>query len=336
MMKNYVIIPTYKEAENLRELLPLLTRYKVIIVDDNSRDGTREICKRYKNVKLIVRKNKRGLASAVMDGVLSIRDKNARVVVADADFEHDYSRINDVFNLLNKNDFVECVKVGKRLWDRSIISATARRLLYMLVPESTWLRDPMSGFFGFRTKSVNLVKVKPQGYKIMLEIFMNLKKGSKKTHMEYSYGYRKHGKSKLKFKVIMEFILQVLRLNNYRIFVFLAIGVAGIFLNELLLYLFYLRFPLLPSLVYAIVISTLVNFLMNHYITFRGRSRFVPTILKFSLVTFFAGVINLGIAFYLSFVILYLIANLIGIIISFLFKYIMSENFIWVKKNNYI
>jgi dolichol-phosphate mannosyltransferase len=329
MMKNYVIIPTYKEAENLKELLPLLTRYNVIIVDDNSLDGTEKICRKYGNVKLIVRKDKRGLASAVMDGVKSIKAKDANVVVADADFEHDYGRIKDVFNLLDKNDFVECIKKGKRLWNRGVISTAAKRFLYALVPESMWLKDPMSGFFGFRTKSVNLDKIKPVGYKIMLEVFMNLKKGSAKTHLEYDYGYRKHGKSKLKFKVITEFIGQVLRLNNYRVLVFLAIGVFGIFLNEFLLYAFYLRFPLFFSLVYAIVISTLANFLMNHYITFRNRSNFIPSIIKFSVVTFFAGLINLGVAFYLSYVIMYLIANFIGIVLSFIFKYLLSENFIW-------
>ncbi|MCL4375961.1 glycosyltransferase [Candidatus Parvarchaeota archaeon] len=328
-MKNYVIIPTYKEADNLKELLPLLTKYNVIIVDDNSLDGTEKICRKYKNVRLIVRKNKRGLASAVTDGILSIKEKDAKVVVADADFEHDYSRIGDIFNLLDKNDFIECVKVGKRLWNRGIISTAAKRLLYMLVPESTWLKDPMSGFFGFRTGSVDIEKLKPQGYKIMLEIFMNLKKGSTKAHLEYNYGYRKHGRSKLKPRVIMEFIEQVLRLNNYRILVFLAIGVFGIFLNEFLLYLFYLKFPLFLSLVYAIVISTLANFLMNHYITFKGRSNFIPSILKFSLVTLVAGLINLGVAFYLSFVVMYLIANFIGIVLSFVFKYLLSENFIW-------
>ncbi|MCL4396844.1 glycosyltransferase [Candidatus Parvarchaeota archaeon] len=333
-MKNYVVIPTYKEADNLKELLPLLTKYNVIIVDDNSLDGTENLCRKYKNVKLLVRKGKRGLASAVMDGIRSIKENDAKVVVADADFEHDYGRIKDVFNLLDKNDFVECVKVGKRLWNRGIISTTAKRLLYMLVPESTWLRDPMSGFFGFRTKSVSLNGVKPQGYKIMLEIFMNLKKGSRKTHLEYTYGYRKHGKSKLKPKVIMEFIEQMLRLNNYRVLVFLVIGIFGIFLNELLLYVFYLKLPLFISLVYAIVISTLVNFLMNHYITFKRRSNFIPSILKFSLVTFVAGLINLGVAFYLSFVIMYLIANLVGIVLSFIFKYLLSENFIWSTSKN--
>lgn len=332
-MKNYVIIPTYKEAENLKELLPLLKSFNVIIVDDDSNDGTAKICREFKNVKLIVRKNQRGLASAVLTGIKSIKEKDSNVAVADADFEHDYSRIKDIFKLLQKNDFVECVKQGKRLFHRGIISLTAKHVLYTLVPESTWLKDPMSGFFGFKTGSVNLENLHPIGYKIMLEIFMNLKKNAKKTHLIYSYGYRKRGKSKLKYKVIIEFLQQVLRLNNYRILLFAAIGIFGIFFNELLLYLFYLKFPLLISLIYAISLSTVANFLMNHYITFKKRSGFVGSLIKFGFVTFIAGIINLVIAYYLAVIVLYLIANFIGIVVSFIFKYVLSENFIWKIKS---
>ncbi|MCL5420804.1 MAG: glycosyltransferase, partial [Candidatus Parvarchaeota archaeon] len=96
-MKNYVVIPTYKEAENLRELLPLLKDFNVIIVDDNSNDGTAQICGGFKNVKLIVRKNERGLASAVLSGVKTITDKQAKVVVMDADFQHDPKKLPEFF-----------------------------------------------------------------------------------------------------------------------------------------------------------------------------------------------------------------------------------------------
>jgi dolichol-phosphate mannosyltransferase len=87
-MKKYVVIPVYKEAENLKDLLPLLRDFNVIIVDDDSKDGTERICSNFKNVKLIVRKNQKGLASAVVYGISSIKEKNAEIVVADADFEH--------------------------------------------------------------------------------------------------------------------------------------------------------------------------------------------------------------------------------------------------------
>jgi len=331
--KDYVIIPTYKEADNLKELLPLLKGYNVIIVDDNSNDGTIEICRGFKNVKLIVRENKRGLSSAVFDGIKSIKEDNANIVVADADFEHDYNSIDKIFKLLKNYDFVECVKIGRRSLKRGLISNMGKLALYTLVPETKWLKDPMSGFFGFRKQSVYLDKVKPIGYKIMLEIFMNLKKGSKKTHLYYRYGYRKYGKSKLSIKVIMEFLEQIMRLNNYRVLIFLSVGVFGIFLNEYLLYLFYSITTILYALIYAITISTVVNFLLNHFITFKSRSEIVGSFIKFVLVTTAGGIINLITAYYLSFIIMYLIANFVGILVAFIFKYSLAESYIWSIKN---
>ena len=332
--KRYIIIPTYKEAENLRELLPILRKYNVIIVDDNSQDGTEEICRKFRNVKLIIREKKLGLASAVLTGIRSIREKDASVVVTDADFEHDYNSIGRMFDLLSRYDFVEGVKKGKRLPSRGLISRLGTVFVKTLVPESKWLKDPMSGFFGFRLKSVNVERIKPIGYKIMLEVFMNLKKGSKKTHFPYPYGYRKHGKSKLSLLVMLQFVWQVLRLNNYRLALFLSIGIFGIFFNEFLLYEFYFFMPLIYALVYAIVISTLVNFLMNHYITFKARSPFSSSLAKFIGVTAASGVINLVVAYSLSLFMLYLLANFVGILIAFLFKYVFSEGYVWRTDNH--
>ena len=90
-----IIIPTYKEKENI---VPLIERihnslskydYEIVIVDDNSADGSEELvaglAKKYP-VKIIVRKNKRGLSSAVVDGIASTESEF--VIVMDADLQH--------------------------------------------------------------------------------------------------------------------------------------------------------------------------------------------------------------------------------------------------------
>lgn len=329
-MKKYVVIPVYKEAENLKDLLPLLRDFNVIIVDDDSKDGTEKICSNFKNVKLIVRKNQKGLASAVVSGISSIKEKNAEIVVADADFEHDYSRIKDVFKLLEKNDFVECVKSGKRLWNRGIISTGAKNLLYLLVPEAKWLQDPMSGFFGFRLASVDFKKVKPIGYKIMLEIFINLKKESKKKHLVYNYGYRKHGKSKLKINIIMEFLQQVLRLNKYRVLKFAFVGFIGLLVNEFIAFLFHPYIPIYIDFLISAEFGVISNFLLNHFFTFRRRTKAITAFPRYNFVALIGISIDVVIATLLSFRIEYLIANFIGIIVAFAFNYVLSEKFAWV------
>jgi Predicted membrane protein len=191
----------------------------------------------------------------------------------------------------------------------------------------------MSGFFGFSVDSVDWSRVRPIGYKIMLEVFMNLKDGSRKTHLEYPYGFREAGKSKLKPRIVLQFLLQIFRLNQMRFIEFMTIGIAGIFISEGLLYAFHAVTILPLALFYSIVISTVVNFLLNHYITFKSRSNFFGSFVKFGIVTLFAGMINFLVAIALSSVMAYLLANFIGIVISFVFKYALSEDFVWRIKS---
>lgn len=328
-MKEYVVIPTYKEYENLRVILPKLSKFNVIIVDDNSRDGTESLCKKFTNVKLVVRPSKMGLASAVIAGVASIKEKDARIVVTDADFEHDHSRIKDAFKALKNVDFIECVKVGKRDAKRAIISLTGKIICRSAVPESNMLKDPMSGFFGFRLSKVNMNKVHPLGYKIMLEIFMNLKVRSRIGHLYYSYGERKRGKSKLSIKVILEFILQVLELSDFRFAWFLGIGIFNTLLNEIILYTLYQFMPLTLSLAFSILIPVLPSFLLNHYITFKARSMFLPSLWKFTWINVLTFTINYTLALYLSASVFYLLANFIAIVVAFIVRYAIAENYIW-------
>jgi dolichol-phosphate mannosyltransferase len=327
--ENYVVIPTYKECENLKILLPQLSKLKLIIVDDNSNDGTEELCGRFKNVRLIVRRDKRGLSSAVLDGIKSIRSKNAKVVVTDADFEHDHSRIPEIFRLLDKSDFVECVKVGKRSAHRALVSKVGSTIAYSAVPQLKALKDPMSGFFGFKVAKVDLGRIKPRGYKIMLDIFLSFKKKPRIERLFYKYGEREHGKSKLTLTVILNFLSQIMSLNSYRFPIFLVIGVFGIAVNEGLLFVFYRVTSLISALALAIIISAFINFVLNHYITFGARAPFFPSAGKFGVVAVAGLSINFILALFLSYFMSYLAANFIGILAAFVFKYVLSEGYVW-------
>ena len=330
MMKNYVIIPTYKEAENLKELLPLLTRYNVIIVDDNSLDGTEKICRKYGNVKLIVRKDKRGLASAVMDGILSIKEKNAKVVIMDADFQHDPSKLPEFFGKLNKCDFVYGNRTDLTMAPyRKIMSKTAAFIARTMISQLNKIEDPMSGFFGFRLSSAYIKKIRPVGYKIMLEIAVNLKDNAKIDMVNYKFGGRKFGKSKIRFKTLLEFVLQVLRLNNYRLLLFSLVGLSGVAVNEGIAFLLHPYLPLYTVFILSAETSIITNFLLNHNFTFKKRTRLTKALLRYNLVALTGLVINVSIALYLSLFIEYLLADFVGILIAFVFNYTLSERFAW-------
>ncbi len=335
-MKNYIVIPTYKEVDNLRELLPILTRYNVIIVDDNSLDGTEKLCKKYKNVKLIVRKGKRGLASAVIDGVLSIKERDAKVVVMDADFQHDPKKLPDFFNALDKNGFVCGARNRLNMpFYRKIISKTAKGLAKILVPETNAVSDPMSGYFGFRLNAVNLDKVKPIGYKIMLEFIVNLKPNESIKEVKYDFRERKFGSSKLGFKVIIDYIKQVLRLNNYRVLIFALVGLSGVLVNEGIAFLLHPYLPLYLVFLVSAESSVLTNFMLNHNFTFHRRVKFTKALPRYNLIALAGLLINVGVALYLSMFIEYLLANFFGILIAFIFNYSLSETVAWSNITNY-
>ncbi len=329
-MKNYVIIPTYKEADNLKELLPLLTKYNVVIVDDDSADGTDNLCRKYKNVKLIVRKDKRGLSSAVADGILAVKEKSAKIVVMDADFQHDPSKLAEFFSKLDKSDFVYGNRINLMSSPyRKVMSKTATFISRTMIPQLNKIQDPMSGFFGFRLSSVNIKKIRPIGYKIMLEIAVNLKDNAKISRVNYRFDNRKFGKSKIRFKTILEFILQVLRLNDYRLLLFGMVGLSGVVVNEGIAFLLHPYLPLYAVFILSTETSIITNFLLNHKFTFKKRTRLTKALPRYNLIALTGLIINVSIALYLSLFIEYLLANFIGILIAFVFNYVLSERFAW-------
>ena len=333
-VRNYVIIPTYKEAKNLLKLLPVLRKYHVIVVDDDSQDGTAAVCRRFSNVKLITRIGKRGMASASLDGMRSIADKNANIVFMDADLEHDPSKVKALFERLRSVDFVVAVKNGKRAFFRSSISWAGKKATHVILPDTKMLHDPMSCFFGLRISSIDKkmlqkIYVEPFG-KLMIVIFESLKPASKVGEVTYTYGSRELGPSSFGTAPIMDYAKELFRLNDNRFLYFLIIGVLGIPLNEGLAALFYPYLPLAYVFLSAITISMIVNFVANHYITFRGRASFWRAFVKFLAITaVITGVTNFVVSLALSYFTFYLFANMFGIIAGFIVKYGLSETVIW-------
>jgi len=220
-----VVIPTYNEAENIPILLDRVFREfrehgldgEVIIVDDNSPDGTWEIAQQlqstYNNLEVLRRVDKRGLSSAVLDGFQIAKGKI--IGVMDADLSHPPERIPEIVKpiIAGESDFVIGSRYieggGTEKWSfrrkvSSIIAALAVRGL-------TNIRDPMSGFFFFRKEVIEGVELHPKGFKIGLEILV---KGKHKNVSEVPILFRdrKYGKSKLSSEVILEDSLNIARL----------------------------------------------------------------------------------------------------------------------------
>ena len=227
-MKLSIVIPTYKEKENLAELIPAIRQilsqnkinYEIIIVDDNSQDGTQELIKKInkKNIKLLTRINKRGLSSAVFDGLM--KAEGDILCFMDADFSHPPDALPGMFKRILKKE--SDIVVGSRLakgggmdeWPlhRVFTSWVARMLARPLTP----VKDVTSGFFMFRKEVVPKRPLNLPGFKIGLELLV---KGDYESVSEYPIIFqdRKYGTSKLSSKVILEYIRHLRQLYAYRI-----------------------------------------------------------------------------------------------------------------------
>jgi len=248
-----IVVPTYKEAESLPLLLDRLIRLRadesmdleLLIMDDNSRDGTEELIasRNLPWVRLVVRTANRGLSPAVIDG-LNLA-KNEVVVVMDADLSHPPERIPDLLKALDEgHEFV----IGSRYTKGASTDETwgvfrwlNSKVATLLARPFTRVSDPMSGFFAFRrTLLEQSDDLNPIGYKIGLELLV--KCGVKRVaDVPIHFAQRQKGESKLSFKEQLRYIQHLRRLFIYRfpnwahLLQFLVVGGSGVVVNLVVL-----------------------------------------------------------------------------------------------------
>lgn len=195
---------------------------EVILVDDNSRDGTAEAVANLNRpwVRLIVREHERGLSSAVMRGLRE--STNEVAVVMDADLSHPPERIPDLVRALQSgNEFV----IGSRYVKGGSTDAEWGVLRWLNSKVATWLarpfttaKDPMAGFFAFRRAALQTAApLNPVGYKIGLELIVKCRFRNV-AEVPIHFEDRKHGESKLSFKEQLRYIQHLGRLTMFKFF----------------------------------------------------------------------------------------------------------------------
>jgi len=186
-----IVLPTYNERENLPILLKRIStacsslKYEVIIVDDNSPDGTFELAKklskRNKQVRAFLREKKKGLASAIYYGVK--KSKYSFVCVMDADLQHPPELITKMYTAIEKHRadiviasrFVKGSKIKGLSFRRVKMSQLAIFIIHLLFPFSSKVKDPLSGFFLFRKSLLKSLKLRLRGFKFLLELLIRTK-----------------------------------------------------------------------------------------------------------------------------------------------------------------
>lgn len=221
-----IVIPTYNEALGIGKLLGALgTMFQsnaldgeIIVVDDNSPDGTGEVVERLARdlpVRCLHRSGKLGLSSAVIDGWKVAREESLALGAMDADFSHDINALPKMVEALDSGEYG--LAVGSRyVAGGGIANWPKRRVITSLV--ACWLARPLtrvkdvtSGYFLVRRDALNGVTLDPIGFKIGLEVIAKAHYG-KVIEVPYVFTDRVAGESKLSEREVLNYLRQLGRL----------------------------------------------------------------------------------------------------------------------------
>tara|TARA_Y100000310_G_scaffold339655_1_gene432976 strand:+ start:3578 stop:4669 length:1092 start_codon:yes stop_codon:yes gene_type:complete len=356
IMKLSLVIPTYNEKENIQKLIKKIQREfndnkiegEIIIVDDNSPDGTGDILedlkKKEKNIKVIHRKGKLGLSSAVLEGWKIAEGEVLGVM--DADLSHPSEKIKELFWAIEKGgaDFTigsRYIKGGKiEGWGpyRKILSKGATLLARIF----TNIKDPMTGFFMIKKDCIKNKKINPKGFKILLELIIKADY-EKIKEIPITFINRVEGKSKAGTKEIFGYLQNLAGYLPYKknvireFFKFVIVGGIGTIVNILILYLLTEKVGVyyIFSAIISFIVAMTSNFTLNKVWTFKENIKLDAgkKYLQFGLVSVSALLVNLFFLYIFTeiFGIYYIISQIFAIGIALIINFLGNKVWTFAK-----
>jgi dolichol-phosphate mannosyltransferase len=225
-----VILPTFNERENVERILQELDvhlirlpyRTEIVVVDDNSPDGTAQVARTtftQVRTRVLIRRDGRGLSSAILWGSRSTRSRACLVLDADGSHPVDMAATLLTMVLEGKAEMAIASRYMHRggsvgwPWYRRWISRLATWLARPLTP----VKDPLSGFFAVKTSVLQRTPLQPLGYKLGLEILVRARPD---PVLEVPFVFRERwaGRSKLGSRQIWEYAQHLGKLYMYRLF----------------------------------------------------------------------------------------------------------------------
>jgi dolichol-phosphate mannosyltransferase len=230
-----VVIPTYNEKENVEKIITAVLKIcknaHVLIVDDNSPDGTagivKSIQKKTPRVHILEREGKFGLGTAYVEGFkYGIRERYDYIFEMDADFSHDPNDLPRFLQTIKNADLV----IGSRYKSGiSVVNWPITRLLlsyfanvYARLITGVPVMDLTAGFKCFRREvieSIDLDRIRSDGYGFQIEVnYWVSRKGFRIKEIPVIFVDRRSGESKMSKKIIWEAFWLVLRLRWLKLF----------------------------------------------------------------------------------------------------------------------
>ncbi len=232
MNSNLIIIPTYNEVLNISNLIDDIENilsglsFSILVVDDNSSDGTIDAIEKqmqvYDNLFILKRKSKLGLASAYIEGFkYALNHGYKNIVQIDADYSHNPNNLPFMISKLNEYDLVIAsrnIKGGSVLrWSvlRNLISKGGS--LYSRLVLACPIYDLTGGFNAWKAetvKKINLNNIISKGFCFQIEMkYRAYKNKSKILEFPFTFQNRKLGKSKMNKRIFFEALLNILKLK---------------------------------------------------------------------------------------------------------------------------
>lgn len=359
-----VIVPSYNERDNIVPLYDKVATalkgvaFEFIVVDDNSPDGTAQVAKdlarERHNVRCIHRIGRRGLSSAVVEGISASAAPYFAVI--DADHQHDESILPQMYaRAVAGDDIVVGTRyagtgaVGDGLSStREAGSRLATRLSSVLT--GTKLSDPMSGFFLMKREVFDEIAptLSKDGFKILLDIIVSATRFRSKSERElvvgevpYTFRARNAGESKMSPLIVVQFLGLLLSkmsggLLPTSFLLFGMVGGSGVIVHLLTLWVThqFLGFNFTNAQLAATIVAMTTNFVLNNELTYsdkklRGR-RFWIGLLSFYAVCSIGALANVSVAtwIYQASPDLFL-AGILGALMSVVFNYSVTRVFTW-------
>ncbi len=357
-----VVVPTLNEEGNIAELVERLHRvlaglaWEVIFVDDDSRDGTRDviasIAARDHRVRLLHRIGRRGLSSACIEGIQA--STAPFVAVMDADLQHDETLLpqmlavarNEAQDLVIGSRYISGGGIDKD-WDKGRASASlfATRLGQFIL--KTNVADPMSGFFLLRRDAFDgaVRQLSAMGFKILVDLLASTKVPLRVRELPYTFRPRHAGASKLDSQVAWEYLMLLAdkTIGQYlpvRFVLFSVVGLIGLgaHLTVLALGLKLGHLPFAYAQGMATLVAMVGNFSLNNWFTYSDRRLrgwgYVKGLLSFSAVCGIGAIANIGIANFLfgTEQSSWWFAGIAGAAMSSVWNYAVSSVVTWKKK----
>lgn len=354
-----VVVPCRNEAENVPVMVDRLdcalagVAWEVVFVDDDSPDGTAAVAKaigRYDpRVRCIRRINRRGLASACLEGMLA--SAAPFVAVIDGDLQHDEALLPRMLATLRDGE-AEVVVGSRRVPGggdagglspvRRAVSEAGGGLARAMLPVQ--LADPMSGFFALPRPLLEELapRLTATGFKILLDILLSAGRPLRVVEMPYAFRARERGASKLDAGVLLEFLgLLVDKALGGRVpprFVaFCAVGMVGVLVHLAALALLngLQDASFATAQGEATLVAMTANFFLNNRVTYRDRmlrrAALARGLLLFYVVCGIGAAANVGVATLLvqDGILAWGAAGFAGASITVVWNYAVSSTLVW-------